>query len=117
MTGPEIPAPPEQRTGEQVQVPVERIGLAVPAERPTGEQVQGPAREPEPVVEPAERTGPEALAEPIPEAELAALEPAQEREPEQVQDPEQVQEPVTEPHRPARRRQAPTEQMQKAAGA
>lgn len=111
MTGPEIPVPPEQRTGEQVQGPAERTGLAVPAERPTGEQVQGPARVQEPVTEPAERTGPEALAEPIPEAELAALEPAQERE------PEQVQEPVTEPHRPARRRQAPTEQMQKAAGA
>lgn len=114
MTGPEIPAPPEQRTGEQVQVPAERTGLAVPAERPTGEPEREPAaRVPEPVVEPAERTGPEALAEPIPEAELAALEP--EREPEQVQ--EQVQEQVTEPHRPARRRQAPTEQMQKAAGA
>ena len=116
MTGPEIPVPPEQRTGEQVQVPAERTGLAVPAERPTGEQVQVPAeRVPEPVVEPAERTGPEALAEPIPEAEPAvrAREPAQEREPEQVQE----QEPVTEPHRPARCRRTPTEQMQKAAGA
>ena len=60
-------------------------------------------------------TGPEAPAEPIPEAEPAvrALEPAQERE----REPEQVQEPVTEPHRPARCRRVPIEQMQKAAGA
>lgn len=114
MTGPEIPAPPEQRTGEQVQEPAERTGLAVPGgttDWGTGTGTGGTV--PEPVVEPAERTGPEAPAEPIPEAEPAvrALEPAQERE------PEQVQEPVTEPHRPARRRRTPTEQMQKAAGA